>query len=100
MPETSTVRETAKEFLLLAQTLNEAEAVQWQASPVPKPREDVVRNAGGHGDPTGDAALDPRRLALREAIEDTRADVEELAGRLRAHRENVYAVLARYLGDA
>lgn len=102
MPDTTPakIREAATEYLLLAQVLTKAEAVQWQPSPVPKPREDVIRSAGGHGDPTGDAALDPRRLKLRAAVIAAERETDDLLTRLRCARANVEQELTRYLGDA
>lgn len=93
------VRDAAKEFLLLAQTLTEAEAVQWTAAPVPKPREDVVRSAGGHGDPTGDTVLDERRLAVREQVTQALARLTTTAETVRSCREALTAELARYHGE-
>jgi hypothetical protein len=62
-----TIRETTDALLAL---LPDAYARQWEASPVPKPREDTTeRSSGGRpSDPTADTVLDARRLALRGAV--------------------------------
>ncbi|WGH21397.1 hypothetical protein SEA_EMOTION_48 [Arthrobacter phage Emotion] len=68
------VRDTAREYLLLSDLLLDASAIEYQAAPIPKPREDNDggKALGGHGDPTGDIALDARRLAVREEAERAR----------------------------
>jgi hypothetical protein len=70
-PTTETVRIVAEESLRLALVIGTAEEIQWEASPVPKPREDTTQRAtGGHGDPTGNIVLDARRLAVRDAVKE------------------------------
>jgi len=67
----------------LTRAIDAAEEIQWEASPVPKPREDTTQRAtGGHGDPTGDIVLDPRRLAVREALSEAEKEVRDLTVRL------------------
>lgn len=84
------------EALLLQSALNSADEIQWEASPTPKPREDTTQRAsGGHGDPTGDIVLDPRRSALREAVvaaEQARRDA--LLALRKAHEDVTRAVEA------
>lgn len=57
---------------LLSESLAPAHARQWQASPVPTPREDTAERSSGGAppNPTADVALDGRRLALRERVRD------------------------------
>lgn len=95
-----TVRSTAREALLLAQSLNTAADIQWEPSPVPKPREDTSQRAsGGHGDPTGDIVLDARRLALRDAVSDAERVLAHYAAELRRARVNVEDAVARWNGE-
>ncbi|UIW13301.1 hypothetical protein SEA_CREWMATE_49 [Arthrobacter phage Crewmate] len=94
------VRSTAREALLLIQALDTASEIQWEASPVPKPREDTSQRAsGGHGDPTGDIVLDARRLALRDAVSDAEAVLLRYAAELMAARVNVDRAVARWNGE-
>jgi len=63
------VRRLASGALVLARTTADAQAVQWDASPVPRPRDDTSERAkGGHSDPTPLVTFDDRRLAVREAV--------------------------------
>ncbi|AYN59128.1 hypothetical protein HOU52_gp43 [Arthrobacter phage Yang] len=97
---TDTVRATAREALLLIQSLNTAAEIQWERSPVPQPREDTTeRGSGGHGDPTGDIVLDARRLALRDAVSDAEAVMARYAAELQAARINVDRAVARWNGE-
>jgi hypothetical protein len=99
--QTDTVRTTAREALLLIQSLTTADEIQWEASPVPKPREDTSQRAsGGHGDPTGDIVLDARRLALRDAVSDAESVLTRYAAEPRAARVNVDRAVARWNGES
>lgn len=61
-----TVRSFAEEALRLSHSLAKADAIQWEAAPIPRPSDDTTQRAkGGHGDPTPSIALDERRLAVR-----------------------------------
>lgn len=95
-----TARTAAKEALLLAQAIATAREVQWERSPVPQPREDTSQRAsGGHGDPTGDIVLDPRRLAVREAVSRAEIILARFADELRKARVNVEESVARWNGE-
>lgn len=97
---TDIVRSTAREALLLIQSLNTAAEIQWERSPVPQPREDTTERAsGGHGDPTGDIVLDARRLALRDAVSHAEATMTRYAAELQAARINVDRAVARWNGE-
>lgn len=62
------VREGADTFVRLSALVADAEVVQWEAAPVPRPREDTTERASGeYADPTPSTSLDARRLAVREA---------------------------------
>jgi hypothetical protein len=79
----SLLREQARRLVVeamnLTRAIDAAEEIQWEPSPVPKPREDTTQRAkGGHGDPTGDIVLDPRRLAVREALVAAERSIHEL----------------------
>jgi hypothetical protein len=78
-----TARRLVVETMNLTRAIDAAEEIQWEASPVPKPREDTTQRAsGGHGDPTGDIVLDPRRLAVREALAEAESVVRDLSVRV------------------
>lgn len=70
--------------------LGEAERPQWQAS-----RYGGGRTGQDYSDPTGDTAVDPRRLALRAEVEATEAALE----RLSAARTRLRAALAAWAGE-
>jgi len=83
-------RRLVVETMNLTRVIDAAEEIQWEASPVPKPREDTTQRAsGGHGDPTGDIVLDPRRLAVREALAEAEAVVRDLSVRVAELQANV-----------
>lgn len=94
-PLTQLLREGAETFLRLVRTLGQAEAIQWDAAPVPRPQGDARRAIGGHGDPTADTALDGRRLAVRDAIRQARRAIRDLLAALRYLEQ----ALDRYYGD-
>jgi hypothetical protein len=95
------VRAVAREALLLASTLTEAEAIQWSPSPVPKPREDTTQRAkGGHGDPTLAIVLDDRRMAVRSAVEAAHAKLAALAEEVRTTREALGEAVDQWNGAA
>ncbi|QNO12701.1 hypothetical protein SEA_SNEK_41 [Arthrobacter phage Snek] len=95
-----TARAVAEEALRLVQALNTADEIQWERSPVPQPREDTTQRAsGGHGDPTGDIVLDPRRMAVREAVRAAESALEGAYGALREARHDVLAAVAKWNGE-
>lgn len=77
-PISATVRDGADAFIRLASLASSADGLQWERSHRLTPRDDVDRKAaGGHGDPTGETVLDPRRLALRDAVERSLVALEK-----------------------
>ncbi|UIW13526.1 hypothetical protein PQD80_gp42 [Arthrobacter phage Lizalica] len=95
-----TAHATARDALRLAQSIATAQEIQWEPSPVPKPREDTSQRAsGGHGDPTGDIVLDARRLAVREAVVAAEQALARAAEDLRQARVNVDRAVARWNGE-
>lgn len=97
---TETVRTTAEESLRLTLALGLADEIQWERSPVPQPREDTSQRAsGGHGDPTGDIVLDPRRMAVREAVSRAETILQHYAVALRDARQEVERSVARWNGE-
>lgn len=97
----SPVSSAASEFLTLARLLGDVEELQWTAAPIPKPREDVTdrKSSGGHGDPTADIALDPRRLELRQAYTKATERLDELRFSAQIAREDLERAVARYHGE-
>lgn len=80
------VHDTAARYLRLSSLLVEAAAVEYSAAPIPKPRhpdESGTKAIGGHGDPTQDIALDPRRLQVRKEAERARRLLREHARLMR-----------------
>lgn len=95
-----TARTAAKEALLLAQSLATTREIQWEAAPVPKPREDTTQRAsGGHGDPTADIVGDPRRLAVRDAVRAAELALTRAADELRRARVNVDRSVEAWNGE-
>lgn len=100
MTLTDTARTAAKEALLLAQSLATTSEIQWEAAPVPKPREDTTQRAsGGHGDPTADIVTDPRRLAVRDAVRAAELALTRAADELRRARVNVDRSVEAWNGE-
>lgn len=94
------VRTLAEEAISTARLLTEADAIQWESSPVPRPREDTTERAsGGHSDPTLNTVADERRLAVRSALADSRAALEETVDRLRAYRLQLESAIDAWSGD-
>jgi hypothetical protein len=62
-------RSGAEAFVRLAAKASEAEAIQWEASPRPKTKNEEGGKSSGYGDPTFDTATDERRLAVREKVQ-------------------------------
>lgn len=98
-PLVPAVRAFAAEVLALGSVMFEADAVQWSASPTPKPRDDTSERAkGGHGDPTPSIVTDPRRLAVRAAFVDAELVLAEATRKAAEARATVEAALARWQG--
>jgi hypothetical protein len=94
------VHSFAKETLLLARSLGEAEEIQWTAAPIPKPREDTTERAkGGHGDPTLATVLDERRLAVRLRVEEARVILAHNEEAAVEARRNLDAAIAAWNGE-
>lgn len=93
------VRLIREETDALAELLPDALRRQWTVSPVPKPREDTAERASGdRSDPTGDTALDGRRLDVRESVKRAEAILRESAVRTRGVRLFMESAVARYDG--
>lgn len=94
------LQDTAAAFLRLTQALGEAEAVQWDpAARRPQARDDTTeRSKGGHGDPTADVALDERRLALRDAVEEARLRLQIAATGVSAADRHLREALDAWAG--
>lgn len=95
-----TARALAEEALKLALALNTADEIQWERSPVPTPRDDTTQRAsGGHGDPTGDIVLDPRRMAVRGATVAAGEAMKNALRALREARRDVLDTVDRWNGE-
>lgn len=86
----------------LITTLPDALSRQWSPSPVPKPREDTSQRSSGDrpADPTGDAVLDARRLAVRDSVVRSGRALRDVAVTLRAVRLTMERNIARFDGEA
>lgn len=85
----------------LAELLPSALVRQWRASPVPVPREDTTERSKGDraSDPTGDAALDGRRMAVRATVRDAEALLRQTAARARGVRLGMERAVAAWDGS-
>lgn len=94
------VKATATEFIQLAALATRVEEARYTASPVPRPREDTDRkSSGGHGDPTSDIALDPRRARLNTSARAAVAELSEWSARVRRLRGELADALATWEGE-
>lgn len=94
------IRATAEESLRLALQITTAREIQWEASPIPKPREDTTQRAtGGHSDPTGTIATDLRRLAVRVAVMDAERALTQSRLDMRNARLGLEAAVAAWNGE-
>ena len=58
----------------------QTESLQWEKSLSRESGEDSgIRSQGGHSDPTGDAAIDPRRVNVRETRVRASREIERWA---------------------
>lgn len=84
----------------LAELLPDAVIRQWTTSPALKPREDTTeRGSGAYSDPTGDAALDDRRLQVRAFVRDAEALLRETAARTQGVRLGLERAVDRWNGS-
>lgn len=93
-----TIRDESDAVLAL---LPDAHARQWLASPAPRPREDTPQRSTGDrpSDPTADTVLDPRRLAVSDAVSRAERVLEHAAHALTERRRALESAIARYDGE-
>ena len=97
----ATVRSFAAETLALAQSMQKADAIQWEAAPIPRPSDDTTERAkGGHGDPTQAIALDDRRLAVRAQYDAAMAALDTAYAAVRAARRHLDGAVDAWEGRA
>jgi hypothetical protein len=80
-----TARDAGEAVVALAQSLQEASAIEFRASPKPRVWESDRTSGGGDGrpaDPTAAVAADARRLAVRAAVLSAYRDVVAAERRL------------------
>lgn len=84
----------------LIASLDQAAALQWSASPVPKPRDDTAERSKGSppSDPTADVVLDDRRLAVRAAVEDGARSLRVATAMVEASRQRVESAIGGWEG--
>lgn len=90
-----------KETDALLAVIPDAAARQWSASPVPKPREDTPQRSSGDrpADPTADAVLDARRLAVRATVTRAEKALFDAAAALTAVRRGMENAIVRFDGE-
>lgn len=95
------VRQIREETDALLALLPDAYARQWEASPVPRPREDTTeRSSGGRpSDPTADTVIDARRLALSGSVSRTERVLTHAAKALAERRQDLTRAIERYDGE-
>lgn len=94
------LRAFAEEALVLARLLATIEDAQWQPAPAIKPRDDSgIRAGGGHGDPTGETAVDSGRLAVRAAVVDAEVTLGAALGELRRCVRTLDGAIGRWTGE-
>ena len=95
------VNALAEEIRALARRLDAAVAVQWQAPPVPRPRDDTTERSKGAppSNPTADTALDDRRLALRSAVRGGQQSIRLATASVPAATSRLDAALVAFEGD-
>lgn len=100
-PAPDYLTEFGREYLTTVQLLAEAQAVQWDAAPVPRPSGDTSERAKGGppNDPTAAVALDERRLAVRDAVDQGAFALAASTAALRAARERLAGALNFWAGD-
>ncbi|CCQ44286.1 hypothetical protein ARTSIC4J27_210 [Pseudarthrobacter siccitolerans] len=97
---TEALRAVTAESLQIIRLLDAAAEIQWEPSPVPKPREDTTQRAkGGHGDPTGDIVLDARRLAVRESFTRAERALADYLAFLRSTRQELARAVENWNGE-
>ncbi|WNN93693.1 hypothetical protein SEA_CALLINALLBARBZ_43 [Arthrobacter phage CallinAllBarbz] len=94
------IRELLAATLAVSRALDAAEAVQWEKSPIPSPREDTSsRSSGGYSNPTADITLDPRRLAVRESVKLAEEVAATAARELTSRARSVLDAVDRWQGE-
>lgn len=90
-----------RETEALLTQVSEGVTRQWEASPVPKPREDTGRTGSGDrpSDPTADTVADPRRLAVRETIIRSERVLRDAAIAVVATRKALARAVERFDGE-
>jgi hypothetical protein len=89
---------TRKELDELEVNLRKATDVQWERSPTSQTGAAERRGRGGHTDPTGDTATDPKRLSVRRAVVETDNDLQKVYRCLRAANGKVRHATGRWEG--
>lgn len=89
-----------EELAAMQGLLSEAQERQWLASPAPRPAHDGSSSSERPPDPTADAALDPRRLAVRETVLDAKEVLYLTLYKVRGVRRGIRRALDYYDGDS
>ncbi|UJQ87181.1 hypothetical protein SEA_BAILEYBLU_43 [Arthrobacter phage BaileyBlu] len=97
---TDLIKDLLASTLALSRALDAADAVQWEKSPIPAPREDTSsRSSGGYSNPTADTTLDARRLAVRESVKRAEVVAATAARELTSTAQIVLDTVDRWQGD-
>lgn len=89
---------TRNELDRLEAAVRTAGSYQWDRPPGQKASPGEVRGRGGHSDPTGDTAVDPTRLSVREALRLTHQDADRVFRTVRSMTGRVQHAARRWEG--
>ena len=87
-----------KELDDLETSLRKATNVQWDRSPSATTSAAERRGRGGHTDPTGDTATDPKRLSVRRAVVASDHELQRIYNHLRSLTGTVRHAVGRWEG--
>lgn len=83
----------------LGAALIPAVAVRYEAPPRTRAIKDSVSESKGVSNPTLDTVLDPRRVAVSDAVAETASALRRAAALLDPHRSNLRSVVAGWEGQ-
>jgi len=93
----SNLASLATDLNALIVLLRETEELQWLSPVASSDAEDAgIRSKGGHSDPTGDTATDPRRGALRSARKRSVEGIDRMARDVAGLRFSLSSALERW----
>ena len=82
----------------LEKDVQRASEVQWTRAPTARPDADEIKRKNVRPDPTADTALDPQRLAVREALKQVDHDLYDVLNRMRSMSGRLQQSVKRWEG--